>query len=137
MSDSTDNARGPERIWALHNYVAGMTNILSGHIMLEPTEIAETTEYRRADLAPEAYAAELEKERDEWKSLAEAAIRDDASKNIHYAELQAKLAQAVDALDWIGNHMVMSMALDQGDLCMMMKQHARATLAELKGEDRG
>jgi hypothetical protein len=49
-------------------------------------------------------------------------------------EAEAKLAQAVDALDWIGNHMVMSMALDQGDLCMMMKQHARATLAELKGE---
>ena len=49
-------------------------------------------------------------------------------------ELEAKLAKAVDALDWIGNHMVMSMALDQGDLCMMMKQHARATLAELKGE---
>ena len=49
-------------------------------------------------------------------------------------ELEAKLAKAVDALDWIGNHMVMSMALDQGDLCMMMKQHDRATLAELKGE---
>jgi Lar family restriction alleviation protein len=49
-------------------------------------------------------------------------------------ELEAKLARSVDALDWIGNHMVMSMALDQGDLCMMMKQHARATLAELKGE---
>ena len=56
MTDSTDNARGPERIWALHNYVAGMTNILSGHIMLEPTEIAETTEYRRADLAPDPLA---------------------------------------------------------------------------------
>mgnify|MGYP001026011998 CR=1 FL=1 len=40
----------PERIWAVHDYVAGMTNILSGHIMLEPTEIAATTEYVRADL---------------------------------------------------------------------------------------
>jgi hypothetical protein len=52
MTDSTDNAQGPERIWALHNYVAGVTNILSGHIMLEPTGIAQTTEYRRADLTP-------------------------------------------------------------------------------------
>jgi hypothetical protein len=32
----------------------------------------------------EAFAAE----RDEWKSLAEAAIKDDATKNIHYAEVQ-------------------------------------------------
>ena len=40
----------PERIWAVHDYAAGMTNILSGHIMLEPTEIAATTEYVRADL---------------------------------------------------------------------------------------
>jgi ABC-type uncharacterized transport system ATPase component len=70
MSDSTDNARGPERIWALHNYVAGMTNILSGHIMLEPTEIAETTEYRRADLAAD-----------------------------RIEELEAKLAKAVETLE--------------------------------------
>jgi hypothetical protein len=48
----------------------------------------------------EAYAAELEKERDEWKSLAEAAVKDDASKNIYYAELQAKLAKAVEALEF-------------------------------------
>jgi len=34
----------------------------------------------------------LERERDEWKSLAEAAIKDDASKNIYYAEVQARLA---------------------------------------------
>jgi len=50
----------PERIWAVHDYVAGMTNILSGHIMLEPTEIAETTEYVRADLV-EAAEAKLAK----------------------------------------------------------------------------
>jgi hypothetical protein len=48
-------------------------------------------------------------------------------------ELKAKLAKAVDALDWIGNHMVMSMALNEDHLCRMMKQCAR-TLAELKGE---
>ena len=47
-------AEAPERIWAVHDYVAGMTNILSGHIMLEPTEIAETTEYVRADLVEAA-----------------------------------------------------------------------------------
>ena len=52
-------AEAPERIWAVHDYVAGMTNILSGHIMLEPTEIAETTEYVRADLV-EAKIVELE-----------------------------------------------------------------------------
>ena len=49
----------PERIWAVHDYVAGMTNILSGHIMLEPTEIAETTEYVRADLV-EAKLAQVQ-----------------------------------------------------------------------------
>ena len=49
----------PERIWAVHDYVAGMTNILSGHIMLEPTEIAATTEYIRADLV-EAKLAQVQ-----------------------------------------------------------------------------
>lgn len=49
----------PERIWAVHDYVAGMTNILSGHIMLEPTEIAATTEYVRADLV-EAKLAQVQ-----------------------------------------------------------------------------
>jgi len=49
----------PERIWAVHDYVAGMTNILSGHIILEPTEIAATTEYVRADLV-EAKLAQVQ-----------------------------------------------------------------------------
>ena len=51
----------PERIWAVHDYAAGMTNILSGHIMLEPTEIAKTTEYVRADLVEAKLAAERER----------------------------------------------------------------------------
>jgi hypothetical protein len=50
---------------------------------------------------------------------------------------EAKLAKAVDALDWIGNHMVMSMALNIDHFCGMMERRARTTLAELKGEDRG
>ena len=50
----------PERIWAVHDYVAGMTNILSGHIMLEPTEIAATTEYVRADLVEAKLAKAVE-----------------------------------------------------------------------------
>jgi hypothetical protein len=54
-----EEAEAPERIWAVHGYVAGMTNILSGHIMLEPTEIAETTEYVRADLV-EAKLAQVQ-----------------------------------------------------------------------------
>ena len=49
-------------------------------------------------------------------------------------ELEAKLAKAMDALDWIGNHMVMSMALNESGLITSMKQRARTTLAELKGE---
>ena len=60
MSDrEMEEAEAPERIWAVHGYVAGMTNILSGHIMLEPTEIAETTEYVRADLV-EAKLAQVQ-----------------------------------------------------------------------------
>ena len=50
----------PERIWAVHDYVAGMTNILSGHIILEPTEIAATTEYVRADLVEAKLAKAVE-----------------------------------------------------------------------------
>jgi chromosome segregation ATPase len=62
-----------------------------------PDELYEAAK-RDAEEA-EAYAAELEKERDEWKSLAEATIKDDASKNIYYAELQAKLDEALNQLD--------------------------------------
>ncbi len=40
----------------------------------------------------------LVKERDEWKSLAEAVIADDASKNIHYAEVQHRAEAAEAAL---------------------------------------
>ena len=83
----------------------------------------------------------LTAERDEWKSLAEAAIKDDASKNIYYAELNAKLAKAVEGLRfyaagfWHDNypggvvHEVNGVAhLDYG-------QKAQATLAEIEGSD--
>lgn len=63
------------------------------HWRKEADDRSEQLEAARADAKEaEAYAEELEKERDEWKSLAEAAIKDDASKNIYYAELKAKLA---------------------------------------------
>jgi hypothetical protein len=61
----------------------------------------------------------------------------EAERKLHeerIEELEAKLAKAVDALDWIGNHMVMSMALNEDHLCRVMKQCARTTLAELEGE---
>ena len=60
MKMSEREAEAPERIWAVHDYVAGMTNILSGHIMLEPTEIAATTEYVRADLVEAKLAQVVE-----------------------------------------------------------------------------
>jgi predicted nucleic acid-binding OB-fold protein len=47
-------------------------------------------------------------------------------------EAEANLAKAVEALDMIGKHMVMSMAVDEGHLCRLMKARANATLAELK-----
>ena len=66
MSDrEMEEAEAPERIWAVHDYVAGMTNILSGHIMLEPTEIAETTEYVRADLVEAALKGQGEDDTDD------------------------------------------------------------------------
>lgn len=46
----------------------------------------------------EAKLAVAAKERDEWQSLAESAIKDDAVKNIHYAEIQAKLTIAMVGL---------------------------------------
>ena len=60
MKMSEREAEAPERIWAVHDYAAGMTNILSGHIMLEPTEIAATTEYVRADLVEAKLAQVVE-----------------------------------------------------------------------------
>jgi chromosome segregation ATPase len=88
--------------------------------------LTEQLEAARADAKEaEAYAEELEKEkereRDEWKSLAEAAIKDDASKNIYYAELKAKLAKAVEALREIAGECGCSTA--------------RAIIAEIEGSN--
>jgi hypothetical protein len=73
---------------------------------------------------------ELDKERDEWKSLAEAAIKDDASKNIYYAELQTKLAKAVGLIQFLDKEY-------QHVWGVTAKSKVRTTLAELKVEDRG
>jgi hypothetical protein len=117
MTDSTDNARAPERIWALHNYVAGMTNILSGNIMLEPTEIAETTEYRRADLAPDPPAGVTVPD-----ELYQAAKRDAEEAEAYAAELEAKLAVAVSFIEDLEGHQ------------WPLDVQAKRILAELKGE---
>ena len=47
----------PHRIWATHNYVSGMSNVLSGEFELEPSAIVKQTEYIRADLHAEAIEA--------------------------------------------------------------------------------
>jgi hypothetical protein len=69
----------------------------------------------------------LDGERDEADDLAKAAFADGASNNIRLAEtsyrvkwLEAKLAKAVEALQWCAMY-------GDGDV-------ARATLAEIKGE---
>jgi hypothetical protein len=71
--------------------------------------------------------------RDEWKSLAEAAIKDDASKNIHYAEVQARNAKAVEALRFYSCD-------NSCDECPVSERGrvscgwtARAVLAEIEG----
>jgi len=98
---------------------------------------------RMAQVVMDNGIAELEKERDEWKSLAEAAIKDDASKNIYYAELKAKLAEcearlgkAVEALDRIGkgDYRINNVPDYVKDPQPTAKDIARTTLAELKGE---
>ena len=112
----------PERIWAVHWNTEGA--VMNGAWADTIRHFGGGVEYVRADVFCAAVMA--------LDCLAALGQAEDA----YQAQLAAekKLAQAVEALDWIGNYMVMSMALDQGDLCMMMKQHARATLAELKGE---
>jgi hypothetical protein len=56
--------------------------------------------YIRADFYTtlQARLAEVEAERDEWQSLAEAAIKDDAMKNVHYAEVQTRVKGLEEAL---------------------------------------
>jgi len=73
--------------------------------------------------------AAAEKERDEWRSLSEATIKDDAAKNIHYAEIQAKLAKAVKC-QYLNDCIEMVDELYDSSLAAK----ARTTLAELKGE---
>jgi hypothetical protein len=82
---------------------------------------------------------ELTKERDEWQSLAEAAIKDDAAKNVYYAEMNAKLVKAVEALEFYATQDVTYPNVgtvtfhghdDEG-------RKARAALAELKGRNDG
>ena len=87
---------------------------------------------KRGDRIEELEAAcwRMQEERDEWQSLAEAAIKDDAAKNIHYAEIQAKLAKAVETLKRYGGVMPIAFAPIQDG-----GYKARTTLAELKGGD--
>ena len=73
--------------------------------------------------------AAAEKERDEWRSLSEATIKDDAAKNIHYAEIQAKLEIAVKC-QYLNDCIEMVDELYDSSLAAK----ARTTLAELKGE---
>jgi DNA repair exonuclease SbcCD ATPase subunit len=113
--------------------------------------LSEQLEAARADAKEaEAYAEELEKERDEWKSLAEAAIKDDASKNIYYAELKAKLANcekyrdAYAECDRIGTQAVRDLEAKLAKAVEALKWYddpssqgdvARTTLAEIEGEN--
>ena len=46
--------------------------------------------------------------------------------------LRKRLRIAEDALDWIGNHMTMSMALNEGHLCQQMKAYARSALTRME-----
>ena len=48
----------------------------------------------------------LTKDRDEWQSLAEATIKDDAAKNVYYAEMSAKLATASHNAEVFGHKIV-------------------------------
>ena len=77
----------------------------------------------------EAKLAKVVQGRDEWRSLAEAAIKDDAAKNIHYAEIQAKLTAAVKC-QYLNECIEMVDELYDSSLAAK----ARTTLAELKGE---
>ena len=92
---------------------------------------------RMAQAVMDNTVAELEREVDEWKSLAEAAIKDDASKNIYYAELKTKLAKAVEGLREIAGFAEKEWVTPSGEappdvqnLCDI----ARALLAEIEGE---
>ena len=73
---------------------------------------------------------ELTKERDEWQSLAEAAIKDDAAKNVYYAEMNAKLAKAVEAFTDLEQDCEAAYPPSHG----AMKYYIQRALAELKGE---
>ena len=93
-----------------------------------------TNDYATANKASAAIR-ELEGERDEWKSLAEAAIADDAAKNIHYAEVQAKLAEVEKERDsairgrddWRDDYKALSAAIvgDTGLSAMTVATQAR------------
>jgi hypothetical protein len=92
---------------------------------------------RMAQVVMENGIAEAEKERDEWKSLAEAAIKDDASKNIYYAELKAKLAKAVEAIRNVVEEydLFRKNEYERGLSPLDDEIHAaRTTLAEIEGE---
>jgi hypothetical protein len=71
MTDSTDNARGPERIWAW----PWATSETKGQwaVINKGDVVMQVTEYRRADLAPaplDARVAELVDALEAWLELA-------------------------------------------------------------------
>lgn len=114
----------PERIWAVGNGKGGDWGSYNGLC-----HTSGGTEYVRADHIKdlEAKLAAVEKERDEWQSLAEAAIKDDAAKNIHYAEIQTNLVKLLE----IGDAMAASI---EGNYYIAGIAKKWREIAKIKGE---
>jgi uncharacterized protein (DUF3084 family) len=93
--------------------------------------LTEQLEAARADAKEaEAYAEELEKERDRWREIANnEAVEGEANRNAGLA-LEAKLAKVVEALRAVDD--------EYSDLYwgpdLSSINRARATLAEIEGE---
>jgi hypothetical protein len=126
-----------KRIDPLSFFVQPVSDPACEHCGMDPAALTEQLEAARQDAKEaEAYAEELEKERDRWREIANnEAVEGEANRNAGLA-LEAKLAKAVEALLLARVHVAnneqgwsVGRASARSDLKII-----NATLAEIEGE---
>jgi hypothetical protein len=127
----TDVMQDGKRIDPQSFFVQPASDPACEHCGMDPAALTEQLEAARADAKEaEAYAEELEKERDRWREIANnEAVEGEANRNAGLA-LETKLAKAVEALRAVDD--------EYSDLYwgpdLSSINRARAALAEIEGE---
>ena len=117
-----------KRIDPLSFFVQPVSDPACEHCGMDPAALTEQLEAARADAKEaEAYAEELEKERDYTEGTNEV-LRGENQR------LEAKLAKVVEGLWWFAEGRFLNSGREPRECLQSVIYKARATLAEIEGE---